>query len=108
MDATRAIGLFDKADVPVIGVVENMAGYVCPHCGEESDPFGSGGAEAAAHAMSYPFLGRIPLTIDIRKRSDSGEPPAADEGPVARHFTDIAARIGAWMDGHDVQDAVGA
>ncbi|WP_240704911.1 Mrp/NBP35 family ATP-binding protein [Croceicoccus sediminis] len=93
MDATRAIGLFDKADVPVIGMVENMAGYVCPHCGEESDPFGSGGAEAAARTMGYDFLGRIPLTIDIRTDSDAGRPPAAGDGPVADRFTDIARQI---------------
>lgn len=93
MDATRAIGLFDKAGVPVIGVVENMAGYVCPHCGEESDPFGSGGAEAAAKTMGYDFLGRIPLTIDIRTDSDAGRPPAAGEGPVADRFADIARQV---------------
>ena len=93
MDATRAIGLFDKVGVPVIGVVENMAGYVCPHCGEESDPFGSGGAEAAAKTMGYDFLGRIPLTIDIRTDSDAGRPPAAGEGPVADRFVDIARQV---------------
>ena len=51
IDATRAIGLFEQGDVPIIGMVENMAGYICPHCGEGSDPFGIGGAEAAAMAM---------------------------------------------------------
>jgi ATP-binding protein involved in chromosome partitioning len=50
MDATRAIGLFEQGHVPIIGMVENMAGYICPHCGEQSDPFGAGGAEAAAGA----------------------------------------------------------
>jgi len=93
MDATRAIGLFDKAGVPIIGMVENMAGYICPHCGEESDPFGSGGAEAAAGTMGYAFLGRIPLTIDIRTRSDAGRPPAADDGPIADRFADIARQV---------------
>ena len=63
IDATRAIDMFRKMDVPVIGLVENMAGYACPHCGEVSDPFGSGGAEAAAGVMGIPFLGRIPLEI---------------------------------------------
>jgi Mrp family chromosome partitioning ATPase len=55
IDATRAIDLFRKMDVPILGFVENMSGYVCPHCGELSDPFGSGGAEAAAKVMSIPF-----------------------------------------------------
>ena len=61
IDAARAGQLFDGAGVPIIGLVENMAGYVCPHCGEMSDPFGSGGVEAAAERLELPFLGRIPL-----------------------------------------------
>src|SRR3546814_6995172 len=61
IDATRAVSLFEQADIPMIGLVENMAGYACPHCGEVSDPFGAGGAEAAAKHMGMPFLGRIPL-----------------------------------------------
>ncbi len=77
IDATRAIDLFDKAGVPVIGLVENMAGYACPHCGEISDPFGQGGAEATAQRLGLPFLGRVPLAIDIRTASDAGRPPAA-------------------------------
>jgi hypothetical protein len=75
IDATRAIDLFRKMDVPILGFVENMSGYVCPHCGELSDPFGSGGAEAAAKVMSIPFLGRVPLTLEIRRMSDAGTPP---------------------------------
>ena len=87
MDATRAIDMFRKMDVPVIGLVENMAGYHCPHCGEASDPFGSGGgAEAAARTMSIPFLGRIPLRTSIREASDAGTPPAA-RGARRRRFS---------------------
>jgi ATP-binding protein involved in chromosome partitioning len=93
IDATRAIDLFRKMDVPLLGLVENMSGYACPHCGEVSDPFGSGGAEAAAKVMSIPFLGRIPLTLSIRRESDSGVPPAAGEGPEADAFAAIAARL---------------
>lgn len=93
IDATRAIDLFRKMNVPVFGIVENMAGYACPHCGEVSDPFGSGGAEAAARVMEIPFLGRIPLTLSIRRSSDSGEPPAAGEGEEAEAFAAIAARL---------------
>ncbi len=58
IDATRAMDLFAQAGVPVVGMVENMAGYTCPHCGEASDPFGHGGVEAAARAIDVPFLGR--------------------------------------------------
>src|SRR3546814_18129020 len=66
MDATRAINLFEQADVPIIGLVENMAGYACPHCGEVSDPFGSGGAEAEAGTVGLDFLGRVPPSMGIR------------------------------------------
>ena len=71
IDATRAMQLFNSAGVPIIGMVENMAGYVCPHCGEVSDPFGSGGAEDMAEQLGEPFLGRIPLTLTIRQESDA-------------------------------------
>ena len=98
IDATRAIDLFNQSAVPIIGLVENMAGYACPHCGEISDPFGSGGAEAAAAAMELPFLGRVPLDIAIRTASDAGDPPAAGNGAHALVFNDIAARVSAWLE----------
>ena len=91
IDAMRAIDLFRKVDVPVIGLVENMAGYQCPHCGEISDPFGTGGAEAAAERLGIPFLGRIPLDIAIRTASDAGTPAPEDA------FTSIAGRVRDWM-----------
>ena len=99
MDATRAIGLFEQGKVPLIGMVENMAGYVCPHCGEESDPFVVGGAEAAAKTMGLPFLGRVPLDMTIRRESDAGNPPAAGDGPQAEAFLSIARGVLAWLDG---------
>ncbi|MDR6787510.1 ATP-binding protein involved in chromosome partitioning [Sphingomonas sp. BE138] len=98
IDARRAIDLFEKAGVPIIGLVENMAGYACPHCGEVSDPFGRGGAEAAAHEAGIPFLGRVPLDITIRTASDAGQPPAAGDGD--RVFAPIAAQVGAWLGAH--------
>ena len=93
IDATRAIDLFRKMDVPVLGIIENMAGYICPHCGEGSDPFGSGGAEAAANEIGVPFLGRLPLSPAIRTASDAGNPPAAGEGADAQAFADLAQRV---------------
>jgi len=93
IDATRAIDLFRKMNVPIFGLVENMSGYACPHCGEVSDPFGSGGAEAAAKVMRIPFLGRVPLTLTIRRSSDEGTPPAAGEGEEAVAFAGIAERL---------------
>ena len=98
IDATRAIDLFRQADVPIVGIVENMAGYLCPHCGQPSDPFGSGGAEGAARALDVPFLGRIPLAMEIRVASDTGQPPAANDGTYGQAFSGIAAALSDWLD----------
>ena len=98
MDAARAIGLFEQGQVPIIGIVENMAGYICPHCGEASDPFGMGGAETTAMAMGLPFLGRVPLDLAIRRESDAGHPPAAGDGAPAEAFISIARAVLAWLD----------
>ena len=97
IDARRAIDLFEKAGVPIIGLVENMAGYACPHCGQVSDPFGRGGAEAAAREAGIPFLGRVPLDLGIRIASDAGEPPAA--GADDRVFAPIARQVADWLAG---------
>lgn len=97
IDAARAIDLFAKVNVPIVGVIENMSGYACPHCGEISDPFGSGGAEAAAEKMGLPFLGRVPLELTIRTASDAGDPPAAGNGPHAETFAALAAQLDAWL-----------
>ncbi|MCL6742085.1 Mrp/NBP35 family ATP-binding protein [Sphingomonas sp. RB56-2] len=93
IDATRAIDLFGKTSVPVLGVIENMAGYQCPHCGESSDPFGHGGAETSAAKLGVPFLGRLPLSPSLREASDAGRPPAAEHGPAADAFAALARRL---------------
>jgi ATP-binding protein involved in chromosome partitioning len=93
IDATRAIDLFGKTGVPVLGLIENMAGYACPHCGETSDPFGSGGAEASAAAQGVAFLGRLPLSVSLRIASDAGHPPAGDDGPASDAFAELARRL---------------
>ena len=93
IDAARAHDLFGKLAVPVLGLIENMSGYACPHCGEVSDPFGAGGAEAEAARLGIPFLGRVPLRIGIRESSDAGTPPAAGDGPEAELFATLAARL---------------
>lgn len=97
IDAARAITLFRDADVPIIGMVENMAGYLCPHCGEASDPFGNGGAEAEATDLELPFLGRIPLDRSIRLASDAGIPPVAQGGDLAQPYAAIAAAVDQWL-----------
>jgi ATP-binding protein involved in chromosome partitioning len=93
IDARRAVDLFNKMSVPVLGIIENMATYTCPHCGGESHPFGTGGAEAAAAEMGMPFLGRLPLSLAIREASDAGEPPAASGGSDAEPFKALAAKL---------------
>ncbi len=98
IDATRAIDLFRQAQIPIVGLVENMAGYTCPHCGQASDPFGHGGAEAAARALGEDFLGRIPLALAIRVASDAGQPPAANDGEEARAFVAIAGQVADWLE----------
>lgn len=99
IDAKRAIQLFDQVEVPVIGLVENMAGYICPHCGKDSDPFGLGGAESAAAELGLPFLGRIPLAMEIREASDAGTPPAASATLQGAPFAAIADRLAGWLRG---------
>lgn len=99
IDAARAIDLFRQGSVPVIGMVENMAGYVCPHCGEVSDPFGSGGAEKEAQEIGLPFLGRVPLDRSIRLSSDAGIPPMAQGGSIADPFRAIAIGVSDWLKG---------
>ncbi|WP_340588716.1 Mrp/NBP35 family ATP-binding protein [Erythrobacter alti] len=98
IDATRAIDLFEQAKIPMIGIVENMAGYLCPHCGEVSEPFGQGGAETAASKLGVPFLGRVPLAMEIRSASDGGQPPASGDGEFGKPFTGIAAQLKAWLE----------
>ena len=97
IDAARAGQLFDESGVPIVGLIENMAGYVCPHCGEISDPFGAGGVEAAAERLELPFLGRVPLSLAIRESGDAGRPPASSDEEVAEPFRAIAAKVEAWL-----------
>lgn len=98
IDAARAGQLFEQGDVPIIGLVENMAGYACPHCGEVSDPFGQGGVEKFAAALEIPFLGRVPLTLATRLAGDKGEPPAAGDDETAEPFRVIAEQLARWLE----------
>jgi ATP-binding protein involved in chromosome partitioning len=98
IDAARAGQLFEQGEVPIIGLVENMAGYCCPECGHISDPFGSGGVEKFAAALEIPFMGRIPLTLATRIAGDKGEPPAAGDNEEAAPFRAIAEKLARWLD----------
>lgn len=93
IDARRAVDLFNKMSVPVLGIIENMATYACPDCGQTSHPFGTGGAEKAAAEMGVPFLGRLPLSLAIREASDAGQPPAAGSGIESDAFAGIAGKL---------------
>jgi ATP-binding protein involved in chromosome partitioning len=96
IDARKGLNMFRKVDVPVLGIIENMSTFVCPKCGERSDIFGHGGAKLEAEKLSIPFLGGVPLDMEIRIRSDEGRPIVATspDGAHARVYRDIAAR--AW------------
>lgn len=95
LDARKGLNMFRKVDVPVLGVIENMSYFNCPHCGQRSDIFSHGGARAAAEAMDVDFLGEIPLDIAIRETSDSGRPIVVSdpEGAHAKAYRAIADAI---------------
>ncbi|MBV8978978.1 MAG: Mrp/NBP35 family ATP-binding protein [Alphaproteobacteria bacterium] len=95
IDARKAIAMFEKTKVPILGLVENMSVFVCPHCGERSHIFGEGGARRMAEALSLPFLGEIPLLGSIREMSDAGSPVAAQEsaGPETLAYLHLADAI---------------
>jgi ATP-binding protein involved in chromosome partitioning len=93
-DSQKAIAMFEKTNIPVFGVVENMSGYICPHCGGESHIFGHGGGESMADRNHVPFLARIPLVGKIREGGDSGRPVAAQaDSPIRMHFLEVAQKI---------------
>jgi ATP-binding protein involved in chromosome partitioning len=95
IDARRGIAMFRRVNVPILGIVENMSTFICPHCGTRSDIFGHGGARHEAERLGVPFLGEVPLDIVIREKSDAGQPVVATDpdGPHAQAFHAIAARV---------------
>jgi ATP-binding protein involved in chromosome partitioning len=92
IDARKGLNMFRRVDVPVLGIVENMSTFVCPHCGERTDIFAHGGARDEAERLGVPFLGEVPLDIRIRLTSDSGKPivVAEPDGEHARVYRQIA------------------
>ena len=101
IDARKAITMFRKVEVPLLGIIENMSYFVAPDTGARYDIFGHGGAQAEAARIGVPFLGEVPLTIDIREKSDSGTPVvAADpEGLAGQIYRDIALRVRGALEG---------
>ncbi len=101
IDARRGVAMFKRVEVPILGIVENMATFVCPRCGAESHIFGHGGARREAERLGVPFLGEVPLAMAIREMSDAGRPVVAmdPDGPGGRIYRDIAGQVWATLSG---------
>ena len=95
IDARRGLAMFKKVNVPVLGIIENMSYFQCPHCGTRSDIFGHGGARHEAERLGVPFLGEVPLHMAIRETSDAGNPVVVSEpdGPHAAIYRAIANQV---------------
>lgn len=95
IDARKGLNMFRKVEVPILGLIENMSTFICPKCGEQSDIFGHGGARSEAERLGVPFLGEVPLHMDIRTNSDGGTPVTASnpEGPHALIYKQIAHEV---------------
>ncbi|HEY5046738.1 MAG TPA: Mrp/NBP35 family ATP-binding protein [Rhizomicrobium sp.] len=95
IDARKGLAMFRKTQVPILGIVENMSFFVCPHCGKESNIFGRGGARETASALEVPFLGEIPLVPAIRETSDAGTPIViqSPDSPETHAFLGVAAAV---------------
>ena len=94
-DVLKGIKMFERVEVPLLGLVENMSGFVCPHCGEQTDVFGRGGGEKLAASAGVPFLGTVPLGASVVKDGDSGRPTvvAEPDSPEAKAFVALAGRV---------------
>ncbi len=99
LDVDKALAMLKRMSVPVIGVVENMSAFVCPHCGEPTEIFGRGGGQRFAERHGVEFLGGIPLDITVRQGGDVGIPAVAqrEPGPAARALTTLAQTVAARM-----------
>jgi ATP-binding protein involved in chromosome partitioning len=95
IDVRRAVAMFNRVEVPLLGLIENMSYFLCPHCGGRSDIFAHGGARLEAQRLGIPFLGEVPLALAIRERSDSGRPIVAlePEGTFAGVYTEMARTL---------------
>jgi ATP-binding protein involved in chromosome partitioning len=101
IDARRGVAMFQQTEVPILGIVENMSYFLCPHCGARTDVFAHGGARHEAERLGVPFLGEVPLDIVIRANSDAGRPMVAaePESAQAQAFRAIARKVKASLEG---------
>jgi ATP-binding protein involved in chromosome partitioning len=106
-DVRRGIAMFETVQAPVLGVIENMSGYVCPNCGEHDPIFDTGGGRDEADALHVRLLGTLPIVSELRSSMDRGRPLYVDQPdhPVAKTFADVAAEISATL---SLDDAAGA
>lgn len=95
IDARKGLAMFEKMNVPVVGIIENMSTFVCPHCGEGTDIFKEGGGRRTAELLGCPFLGAIPLDPAIMESGDSGIPIVVSEpeGPHGEAFRQVAEAV---------------
>lgn len=95
IDARRGVAMFQKVSTPILGIIENMSYFLCPHCGGRTDIFSHGGARKDAEALGVPFLGEVPLDLAIRQTSDAGTPvvASAPDGPHAAIYKELAAKV---------------
>ena len=93
LDARKALDMFVKLKTPVLGLIENMSTYICPNCGHEAHIFGHGGVASEAARLDLPFLGELPLNLEVRMAGDNGTPIAATDGPLAEPYMRLAARL---------------
>jgi len=105
IDARKGLNMFKRVNVPLLGIIENMSYFTCTKCGERHDIFGHGGAKAEAGRLGIPFLGEVPLDMDVRLRSDEGRPVVAT-APESKHaaiYRDIARQVWAALEGGNLQ-----
>jgi ATP-binding protein involved in chromosome partitioning len=98
-DVTKALAMFRRMNVPILGIVENMSSFACPHCGEQTEIFGRGGAERLAKEEQLEMLGRVPLEMAVRQGGDAGIPAVAqrEAGPAAIALKEVAGAVAARL-----------
>jgi ATP-binding protein involved in chromosome partitioning len=98
-DVRKAVAMFRQLNIPVLGAIENMSWFECPHCGDKTEIFGRGGGEKMASELMIPFLGAVPIDTRVRSGGDEGQPivVAAPEAPAARAFIDVAGKVAAQV-----------
>jgi ATP-binding protein involved in chromosome partitioning len=98
-DVRKAVGMFRQLNIPVLGVIENMSYFVCPHCSERTEIFGTGGGRQMGEDLGIPFLGEVPIDTRVRSGSDEGRPivDAEPDAPAAKAFLDLSSRVAAQI-----------